>query len=93
MYEFCKGLMKSKHMLEQGKSDVSKALECQDSSIRAAYKSVGQPCLEDMPRQVASNGASTVVPVLAAAQPTPSTAWCQAPLSIHTMPDGRVSCY
>lgn len=65
MYEFCKALMKSKHMSEQGKGHVAKALECQDSSIRAAYKSVGDPCIEDMPRQVASNGATTVVPVLA----------------------------
>jgi hypothetical protein len=69
MYEFCKALMKSKHMSDQGKGHVAKALECQDSSIRAAYKSVGDPCIEDMPRQVAAaNGAATpaLVPVVAA---------------------------
>lgn len=67
MYEFCKALMKSKHMSEQGKGHVAKALECQDSSIRAAYKSVGDPCIEDMPR-VASNGApaQALVPVVSA---------------------------
>jgi hypothetical protein len=57
--------MKSKHMSEQGKGHVAKALECQDSSIRAAYKSVGDPCIEDMPR-VASNGGT---PVMASVAP------------------------
>jgi hypothetical protein len=61
MYEFCKALMKSKHMHEVGNRDVAKALECQDSSIRAAYKTAGQPCLEDMPRQVAA--VTPIVPV------------------------------
>lgn len=70
MYEFCKALMKSKHMHEVGNRDVAKALECQDSSIRAAYKTAGQPCSEDMPRQVAST--SPIVPVLAPA-PKPAS--------------------
>jgi hypothetical protein len=74
MYEFCKALMKSKHMSEVGERDVAKALECQDSSIRAAYKTAGKPCIEDMPRQVAAVvPQQTVVPVLApAAQTLPS---------------------
>lgn len=66
MYEFCKGLMKAKHMQEVGEREVAKALECQDSSIRAAYKTAGKPCQEDMPRQVAQAPAQPVVPVLAA---------------------------
>jgi hypothetical protein len=57
MYEFCKGLMKAKHFREVGNVGVATALECQDSSIRAAYKEAGQPCAADMPRQVAANGA------------------------------------
>ncbi len=66
MYEFCKALMKSKHMVDRGNADVAKALECQDRSIRAANKSVGQPCLEDMPRQVAAATPPTapLVPVV-----------------------------
>lgn len=54
MYEFCKGLMKAKHMEEKGERDVAKSLECQDSSIRAAYKEAGRPCVADLPRVAAS---------------------------------------
>lgn len=56
MYEFCKSLMKAQHFRTDGNrnTNVAKALECQDSSIRAAYKMAGEPCQEDLPRQTAS---------------------------------------
>lgn len=54
MYEFCKGLMKARHFREDGNRDVAKSLECQDASIRAAYKEAGQPCAADVPRVAAA---------------------------------------
>lgn len=79
MYEFCKSLMKSKHFIDQGNANVAKALECQDSSIRAAYKTAGQPCQEDLPRQVASAApqAAPFVPVMTRAQ-------CISAANVHT---------
>ena len=48
LYEFCKPLMKAKHFYEHGRPDVAKALECNYSEFKEAYRMAGTPCRSDM---------------------------------------------
>lgn len=61
MYEFCKPLMKAKHFYDIGKPAVAKALECNYSEFKEAYRMAGEPCRNDMTKAeiAAADGQAT----------------------------------